>query len=556
MSKSLVVACLAFVFAVFFPRQECLADEPAVPLPIVGSWNTGQFSRDLGDDFGFDPNWQREMIIAGWPMIPSFEFWEKLRTPNMRQVRSLHYERLWEFSKTFRLPVSFVGENWQDRFRTESPWRDALTDLTITDHPFLQREDGTRSSWLVSPWSDNVHHFETLGRDFGEYLELEFAADYPDAPLVVLYDNAEMGFASVTEAAQDHLCPQWFHDAHERDKVYALDQRYAIRQQALLKALLDACPTWRDKIRVYAYGGFGNEFGQGELTNHADKRKYEVPWTRKFEPYGVAVNAGYVHPWQNWFVDTTRCPQFDSMNVKFAIDEYRRHVNPDFDADTLYWNGRGDSPDRWGGAVRTVMWVMRTRLNRLFTPSAATREVTLDRDYMPLLQAAQEVHRNPVLRRFWQHGTLLTNRWKRDFTAPGWEPLHPNDTVIGYGHHYAWPASLKPGFNDPGDRWFQQRVPINNRMGINEYGNRWNDRWQMDRSRVKEVSVYAICLQHEGDYLLYAHAPRGAVTDCVIEVCPDGFTPRFTATVDVPVGGQFWFGDGLTMEPVLEANTP
>jgi hypothetical protein len=98
------------------------------PLPIVGSWNTGQFQTTQNEDKGFDPSWQAWMIRKGWPLMMSFEFFEKYRTPNMRQVRSLHYTKGWEMVKRRKLPVSFVGENWEDRFRLETQYNVMRTD--------------------------------------------------------------------------------------------------------------------------------------------------------------------------------------------------------------------------------------------------------------------------------------------------------------------------------------------------------------------------------------------------------------------------------------------
>jgi hypothetical protein len=150
------------------------------PLPIVGSWNTGQFQTTQNEDKGFDPSWQAWMIRKGWPLMMSFEFFEKYRTPNMRQVRSLHYTKGWEMVKRRKLPVSFVGENWEDRFRLETQYNVMRTDGT-ENHPFIENADGSRQA-LASCYGNNVHWWKHLGTQIGTYLRNEFALDYPDAP--------------------------------------------------------------------------------------------------------------------------------------------------------------------------------------------------------------------------------------------------------------------------------------------------------------------------------------------------------------------------------------
>jgi hypothetical protein len=506
------------------------------PLPIVGSWNTGQFQTTQNEDKGFDPSWQAWMIRKGWPLMMSFEFFEKYRTPNMRQVRSLHYTKGWEMVKRRKLPVSFVGENWEDRFRLETQYNVMRTDGT-ENHPFIENADGSRQA-LASCYGNNVHWWKHLGTQIGTYLRNEFALDYPDAPKVYLYNNAETGYARAGQELDDVRRPAWIDAADGQAKVFHAAYCYGIRRAALIQAIKDACPEWADVIECFAYGGWANEFGASALNNNPNKRHYERPWGAGKFPYNCAGWVGYIHDWQTWEPDTLRSPPLEACNSRWALDLYQKTYDRGFIMDTMYWNGKGDDAEVWKGICRQVMWIMQTEHHRLFTPSGATRAVTMDRDYVPLLQAAREIHENAVLKKFWQHGNLVTNRWTRDFDEI---PVDGNgDTSTGYGHPYNWPASEAhlDHFRDAGDRWFQQHVPLNGRY--EKQGAHWRDLWQANSAHDRAVKIWAIAHELDGEYLIQACAPRGAESAVEIQICPTGHTPVATITVDVPVSGGFW----------------
>lgn len=461
-------------------------------LPLIGSWNTGQYQRAPLEDRGFDPTWQVSRIKQGDPYLISFEMFEKYRTPGTRDARAIHYAEAWEYAKQHKLPVSFVGENWEDRFRLDG-WDDSV---------FI-----SPSIKIPSPWSDNIDDWKKLGTVLGEYMHREFAVDYPDCPRVHLLNNCEIGFPRRGEELLDPACPEFVKSLDLQGRQEYMFRGYRIRRAALVKALNEACPLWAGRIHCFAYGGFGNEFGASEARNNSNQRLYFEPWGLRTSGYNVAANAGYVHGWQTWEVGTVRSPVVEACNVKYAFDKYREVWNPDFQMETLYWNGKKDPPDVWKGCCRMVMWTTRTPVHRLFTGSGETREDTLERDMQPLLEVAAEAR---DYEDFWDHGTLLTNRWTRDFdempAASKW------DTATGYGHPYHWDYSMWPEWNDPGDRWFLQHVPINERI---HSGRDW---WQSDRQHSAVVKVWAICIEYNGERIIVACAPNGAQDNVLIEV--------------------------------------
>jgi hypothetical protein len=519
-------------------------------LPRAGCWNTAQFLRPSLEDAGFDPNWQLDQIASGIPYVPSFELFEgRFNSTTQRVDRPYYYDRLWNYARAVKSPICFVGDNWEDTFRLSFPWKSAFSDPSITDHPFIEKADGKRIG-IVSPWGENLHHWRDFGTKLGTYLKVNFADDYPDCPEVILCNNCEVGFSKKGEHREDINFPPHLIGADTPTVEQQAYDNYKIRRMEFRKALEAACPQWAGRIRYLAYGGWGNEWMIGEANTEQQRRdRYPHPWGNKQRGWGAAINAGYIHSWQTYEPSNLRAPVILATNARWAIDKYREYVDPSFDASTIYWNGKHHDRSIWKGSLTAAMWIMRTDFHQLFISSAGTKAQYEAQDMTPFLEAITEVHRSPVLARFWKHGKLLENHWKRDFAEI--PQLHENDLEEGYGHPYWYDRSAGPEWRSSTDRFWIQHVPLNQRLKVNIHRNRMVDTWRWNRNRTEKVKVWAICLEHDGDYLLHAHAPGGEpLSNVEIRVCPDKSDPRFTVVVDVPVEGRFWLMRGGSIEPL------
>lgn len=518
------------------------------PLPVVGCWNTGENQLADGEDRGYCPDYQLSRLQVGKPWQVAFEWYDNFR-PNERALRPWYYEPAWSHCRDNKLPIAFVGRNFADLFRLNPPWSGAIP----ADHPFRINADGSITK-AASPWSPNIHQWYALGRKVGGYLAAEFAADYPDPPSVILMDNAEVGADRRVDARMDSRYPQLLRDAFAKlspsqaaeIERHVYGQAMAFRFGELKRGLRDALPEGWKRIKFVAYGQFGSDYASAEVLT--DSLRYGVPWSDAagdgvFQTHdGRTANVGYLHNWSTGMPGIVRSPSIEAGNSRFALDTMQASFNRDYLIETHFANGKNVSRDVWAGVVRCVMWQMRTEHNRLFVGSSLKVADTATRDMEPLESAAAEVHENETLRRFWGRSTLLPNRWARDFaTMP---KRHQYDTDTGYGHPYTW--MLPPEFADTGRRLFVQHVPLNERLQL-QYTDtaypRYVDRWLRDRTHLVAVPVFAICLQLGDEYLVYAHAPNGAVSGAEIHVCPDGNVPRFRVTVDVPVAGAFWLRD-------------
>ena len=514
-------------------------------LPYYGCWNTGE------REGGYSPDWQYEQINAGKHIGPAFEFWSDSLPSNVRETKADYFEPLWSHCRDNSLPLHFVGRNFLTMFKDFEPWK-SMTE----NHPFLEYTDGRINRGYLSPWNNQAHHWFDLGTMVGEYFRHEFAEDYGQPPFVYLGDNNELGLTPLNEAKLDKAFPAYLIGADDQLTLRELWDGYRIRRGMFLDGIRQACPQWADVLHVVAYADFGNEFNRSESNNYPNPYRY--PWSgpdgrqESLGYDGVTANIGYLHDWSNISPHKVRSPQLEASNARFALKRYRDAVNPKFWLESHFWNGQQVSADVWLGVIRYVMWVMRQPSNRLFLGSAETVADTYEQHMKPLETAVQEVHDNQTLRIFWQLGELLPNRWVRDWDK---QPTYnQNDKYDGYGHPYYWTKSLPPECQDPGDRWFQQHVPDNQRLidWTTIGGSQpilW-DQWQTDRSHQFDVEVFSFAMKAGDTYLIFASSPKGARQDVEIQVCPDGHEPRFSITVDVPVSGGFWLHRPETTKPL------
>lgn len=529
----------------------CVAVLPAVAQPEWGLWNTGEFQKKDGQDSGYHPDWQYQKIRNGSHLSPTFELISDSLPKGIRDARPWYFEPMWSHARENRLPLVFIGRNFEDMFRRLEPWA-SLTE----DHPFIEYEDGTVYRRWLSPWNQHADHWRQLGRRLGQYLSDEFGQDYPNPPSVYLGNNNELGLPRFSEAVKDVAFPEYLRGAEKQLVIREMWHGIALRRGKFLQGLKEGCPEWADVLHVYAYSDFGNEFSAVEI--RSDPFRYRHPWSGpggdvEFSGQNVTANVGYLHSWSSHRPGTVRSPQVEACNSRYALERYRASVNPAFDLETHFWNGRDVPPDVWRGVVRCVLWTMRTDRNRLFLGAGETVADTYESDLRPLEESCEEVHENATLRRFWTEGTLLCNRWSRDWKSRPAASRY--DTQSGYGHPYHWPAVLPPEEQDPGDRWYLQHVPLNQRFvpwsSVGGPDDRMFDRWQQDRAHRATVKVFSIALELDGEYLVFAHAPHGDMQGVEIQVCPDGSEPRLVVTVDVPVTGSFWHCSGGTVREVV-----
>jgi hypothetical protein len=162
--------------------------------------------------------------------------------------------------------------------------------------------------------------------------------------------------------------------------------------------------------------------------------------------------------------------------------------------------GQSYGPERYEGMVQFGLWLIQPRILREFRGYAERRA-----DYEPyfhaVLRSVERVHRQPELREFWQHGSLLANT-----TRP-----HPYQTDL--------PTSLAGV-----PRWFALATSSDPPSP-----------WKLDTPLDVFALAHMLGEKPTRRWLVYAHAPLGPKKQVTINI------PDFSGLqVDVPRGGGFW----------------
>lgn len=511
-------------------------------LPVgVSGWNTGQtwVNKPVGTDVGFAPDW----MLAN-DCIPSFEIYAQFQAPVNKGGSTGRYGDYYAHISQVAakgLPLSFVLSNdMADCFRTVTAWRwDTATVPDPEDsHPFQIELDANGQKVLVkrvSVFSPGVKSFREMGELVGDWL-MQVQPLYPNPPLILLNDNNEAGVSDdATRFLADYRCPQFyrtlsttltaaeFQNIMRRRLEEGMRLRWAEYREGLRSKL---SPEWAEAIRFVGYGGFAQEaFKAGQVTTN------ELPfYSPAIGHEGISCSVGYIS--NGRLPDIVRSPMVEACNVAWAKGKYDAIHSTDLLIEPHFkWPpNRVNYPlNQCKGMMRGTCWVIRSPIARLYTDSTDTAAIYGDA-MLALRDVVNEVRCNTVLARFWQHGTLLENRWRDEAIT--------NVRVNGFGHPYNGQEhkALTPEYGPStlADRWFIQPTSADART-VNG-----SDAWARPFNHTTPVNVLAICFEHQGEYLIYATAPRGDKSGTTISPCPDGPQPRFSVTVDVSVDGAFW----------------
>lgn len=191
-------------------------------------------------------------------------------------------------------------------------------------------------------------------------------------------------------------------------------------------------------------------------------------------------------------------------------------LNPRFWFETSTWDGNVDqpndkrafyskkgqayNPERYGGVARFGMWLLRPRAVREFRGWTELRSVQ-GPYFLAVVEAVDEVHGDPMLRRFWRKGRLVPNR----------------------KHAHPYRIDLPEEYKNM-DRWFLLDTSLDPKRP-----------WKLDT----ELPVFALArvmgAASQREWLVYAHAPLGMRRG--VEVVVPEYRP---VKIDVPPSGAFY----------------
>jgi len=479
------------------------------PLPLAGHWNTGT------EADGFSPDYQMRMIEQGHYMLPWFQMPAiDLLRDDPRWVS--YYEAAIKRAAQLKLPISFVGTQWESLLTDESYFN-----LPQEDNPNVIGLDGSPRR-EVSPFGGDTAWREVGMRWTSSPMMRRLQDWYPDPPLVLFISNNEqpkLGWMRVEEEKR-YLANygRGRSDDFKRKLVGdAWIARYRLLQEGMREGL--SYLKWRTNARFVGYDAFGpSHFGR-----YPDWIETSLYRRGRIDPNPLAWDGGspsfYLFNFLGVYDHTVFSPQVEAMNWVFMQQEAYR-LNPRFWFEMSTWDGHEPgafndkriafaqlgqffTPARYGGMVQFGMWLLRPRVVREFRGYRDTLAAS-ERYFLPIVEAVDKIYAAPTLQAFWRKGRLVANNRR----------AHPYQQNI--------PAEYQNT-----ERWFLLDTSL-------------DPRWQWGLDTV--LPVYSLALvtgqAPERKWLLYAHAPSGERRSVLITI-PD-YKP---VLVDVSVGGSFYLVD-------------
>lgn len=480
------------------------------PLPLAGHWNLGE------EKGGYTPEYQMKLIEQGHHLLPWFLMPNVYAHPEDPRWLT-YYEAAIKRAARLQLPISLVSTQWeavlsnQDEY-LKLPW--AQNPNTVTVEGQVRREVSPFGA--VAPW-------RAAGKSWGGGMMMRKLQEwYPNPPLVLFISNNEHARLEWIKAEEDRRYVEQYgrrRDAAFKRKVVGDGwiERYRALQQGITEGLVQ--PAWKERAIYLAY----DAFGPAHFARWPGWIEYSLYIPRRSSPWPLAWDGAspsfYLFNWSAITDFTVYSPQVESMNWVMMLEEAYR-LNPDYWFELSTWDGHEPelandkrkfyqrigqpyTPERYGGMIQFGMWLLRPRVVREFRGYRETVAAT-EAWFWPIVRAVDRVHEHPVLREFWQQGTLVPNRARQ----------HPYQTIV-------------PEEYQKLDRWFLLGASTDPPGA-----------WELGTA----LPVYSLALVKgtapRRQWLVYAHAPAGDRQDVRVTIPEYG-----AARIEAPVAGAFFLVD-------------
>jgi hypothetical protein len=344
---------------------------------------------------------------------------------------------------------------------------------------------------------ESIDSWRVAGEEIGRELAT-IAALVPEPPLVILADNNE---GTKAEAGTPERMGA-LHDAIEAQLPVA----------------------WQQVIRHVGYGvgPVSHELGRSGW------RESDVRPDRLGAWDGGSQPALYIHSWRTKENDTTVLgPQLFAVNVAYGL-RLLEETRADWWPELSIWHGEskgiaetGLTPERYAGYAMLGAFVARPRVLREFLSSALP--FAAYEDYTRALYGvAKRINGDATVRRFWERGEPVIS----SLPSPLWRDRQ--DLPL---EHY------------------RQRVlhtPANPKPARKADGTWDKSIWSLGPEYLTELNVFAAAMViDDREYLVFAQAPKGPLTDVAVDVPGLG-----TVTLSVvPPEGDFFYFDATPDAP-------
>lgn len=500
-------------------RAEALRapDDPlGRPLPLASHWNRG--TNPPHDTF--DPAFQIGLIEQGHYVLPFLQTPDPT-APAGKKLSVEYYEGPLKKLAQWGLPLSLVSTQWESLLTSDK----AYFGLPAETNPNVIALDGKVQPEVdpmgpVEPWRE-VGKRWTSSPGMQQLLAL-----YPAPPLVVFVSNNEHTKLRWTKAEESkRFVDHYGKNKSDSFKRQVIGDGWIERYGALLAGMREgfANSAWSSAARFIGY----DAFGPPPFARWYGWRQYslEVPGRIDWAPlvWDGGSPSFYVNNWNPSTDYTVWSPQIESMNWVF-MQQKTAQINKRFWFEISTWDGnvkqpndkrafyaskgQAYNPERYAAMVRFGMWLLMPRVVREFRGWTELRSQQ-GAYFLSVVDAVDEVHNDPVLRRFWRKGSLVPNR----------------------KHTHPYQVDVPDEYKDE-DRWFLLDTNLDPARP-----------WKLDT----ELPVFALAITMgkagAREWLVYAHAPLGLRQNVEVTVPDYG-----SIKIDVPTRGAFYLLNEQTVK--------
>jgi len=495
--------------------------EAGRPFPLAATWAPLAHNFSPEYQLGLIKQGHHLILCLSWPYADTqwgeancaLPKYVKMRLDNFKK----NFEPALREAARLKLPISFYRFQFEMELTTDKKY----FNLPPEQNPNVIGLDG-KVQHMVDPMSP-IEPWHDLGKEevTSEIWRL-VQEIYPDPPLVILLSNNEHPVLNFHDAEKSQRYIDKYgtgKDVAFRAKVFSDDliQHYRALTEGMRESLVSA--TWKKNVKFVAYDAFGpREFGRyGGWVNSSTflQQSGQLIWTH------LAWDGGspsyYTDDWAGFLTDyTSSSTQIETMNWVFMLKQAYKD-NPNYWFELSTWDGdqngingkRGQyagkggqiyDGDRYQGMLQYGLWLTRARALRDFRYMESLGYA--EQYYLANVKAVDQVYASPVLQKFWRKGELVPNHNR----------LHP--------YQVALTDELKKK-----ERWYLLETDLEDP--------------KKDWGLYTEVPVFPLALvlgqAPQREWLLFAHAPRGARTDVTVKL------PGFgDVKINASVTGSFY----------------
>lgn len=457
-------------------------------LPLAGGWQTGWYKYNWGDNRGgtlLEPNYIISLIEKQHHLLVNIEH----RGPgDATTFYSAYMQDALNYLEQKNQPIAIGGTQYEQNLYLKEPYLSlpSSTSPRVLDYTTQQLLNKlTAFPPALSKWYD-VGNDWIDGSDGMDMLQ----SIYPNPPKVIFLSNNESQKHSWTAAETDQ----------RYRNLYGTGQSDNFKRQKFAEGWTNCYSEMFEGMRTgfnanwlnnSIFAGYDNSGAWECFGRWSGWTAYSLHYSNKITWEQNVWDGGsmsyYLHNAAGGNTDfRVQSMQVAAQNRVFMLEDQLTD-NSDFWHELSTWRGSATHRDwlvnimgqtydglRYKGMVQFGMWLLTPRVVRHFTDNWNVDRETEGFEYFDaVMDAVDRVHTDPVLKKFWQSGTLVENTTRS----------HPYQSAI--------PTDFASR-----QRWFQLNTNL-------DPATPW--------SLTTEIPVFAIArvigATPNREWLVYAHSP-------------------------------------------------